>query len=81
MTVEQRRIKVLEKLLDDAISDQLAIEIGVEVKQSLLLMMPNHPQAAKVEEAIQQSQIAIQEQKMAINIMQRKLEEEQKSAA
>jgi len=76
MNLQQRRIKVLENLLEDTIKEKIAIEIGIEVKKSLLLMMPNHPQAGKIDEAINQSYLAAKDQEMAIQIMQRKLEEE-----
>jgi len=77
MTVQERRVKVIEKILEDTINDQVAMEVGVEIKTNMLLTMGDHPQAPQVEQAIQQEKFALAEQPKVIAILQKKLEEAQ----
>lgn len=77
MTIEERRVKVLEKILDDTISDQVAMEIGVEVKTSMIMLNPDHPAVQQIEKAIEQEKAALAEQPKIIEILQKKLEEAQ----
>lgn len=75
MTPEERRVKVIEKLIDNTMNDLVAMEVGIEVKQAMAMMMPNSPAIPKIDQAIQQSELAIAEHKKVLDILERKLKD------
>lgn len=77
MDLKQRRIKVLEQMLDNAITEQVGFEIGIETKETMLLRMGANPMAQKVEAALQQEKAMLAMQPAVIEILQRKLAEAQ----
>lgn len=78
MTQIERRIKVIEHMLDEANNEIIANEIGIEIKREILLLNPNRPDAAKIEQGIVMSKNASQQQAAIIKILERKLTEAKK---
>lgn len=75
MNLTQRRIKVLEKMLDNTLNDILEAEIGIEIKQTVLMANPTSEDADKIQKAIRQSEFIISQLQRAAEIMDRKLKE------
>lgn len=78
MTLQERKIAVLEKILDQAIDRQYELEVGIEIKELMLLSNPTHEHAPKLEKIIQEERFMLENQNQAVEIMSRKLEEAKK---
>ena len=75
MTLQERKIKVLENILDQAIDKQYELEVGIEIKELMIIQNPQHEQVAKIEQIVQQEKFMLENQRDAINILDRKLVE------
>lgn len=74
-TLQERRIAVLEKVLDQAIDRQFELEVGIEIKEQMLLEAPDHPQAPKIQGIVNEERFMLDNQLRAVEILQRKIEE------
>lgn len=75
ITLKQRRVKVLEKVLDDTISNEVALQIGIATKKIMLLRMGQHPMVKQVEQALVQEESELSMIPTVIKLLQEKLEE------
>ena len=75
MTLKQRRVKVLEKVLDDTINNEIALQIGIATKKIMMLRMGDHPMVKQVEQALLQEQQELSMIQTVIQLLQDKLTE------
>lgn len=75
MTLKQRRVKVLEKVLDDTINNEIALQIGTATKKIMMLRMGDHPMVKQVEQALLQEQQELSMIPTVIQLLQDKLTE------
>lgn len=76
MNLQEMRVQVLEKLLEDTIRDGVAMEIGLEIKQSMSLQYATNPEMIKkIDQAIAIEKAELQNNPKVIDIISRKLVE------
>lgn len=75
MTLKQRRVKVLEKVLDDTINNEIALQIGIATKKIMMLRMGDHPMVKQVEQALRQEEQELSMIPTVIQLLQDKLTE------
>jgi len=73
MNLMERRIKILEEILNREVDKQYELEVGIEIKELMLIENPQHEQAAKLEQIVAQEKFMLENQRQAINILDRKL--------
>lgn len=73
MNLMERRIKILEEVLNREVDKQYELEVGIEIKELMLIENPQYEQAPKLEQIITQEKFMLENQKQAINIIDRKL--------
>ena len=75
MKNKKLRIKVLKKLLEDTVTQQVAMEIGQEIKQAAFLQVKDEEQAREIEKQGRIEAAMLAQQPMVIAIITRKLKE------
>lgn len=75
MNLMERRIKILENILDQAVDKQYELEVGIEIKELMIIQNPQNEQSSKLEQIVQQEKFMLENQRDAINILDRKLTE------
>jgi len=73
--LQQRRKEILDKILDQAIDRQYELEVGIEIKESMLMESPEHEAAPKIQQIINEERFMLDNQLRAIDILSRKLME------
>lgn len=74
-TLHQRTKEVLEKILDQAIDRQFELEVGIEIKEMMIMEAPDHESVPKIQSVLNQEKFMLDNQHRAIDILQRKLAE------
>lgn len=78
MTLIAHKVKVLTSILQDTINQGYGMEVGLELKRRMLIMLAASPDAPKIQEAIAKEEYALEQQKKVMDILYEKLEKAEK---